>query len=324
MFEEKDLEFTQLTDAEFEELCFDLLIELGFVSLQWRRGGADNGRDIEGYKMDQNTLVGPYTEKWFFECKRYTNGVPPNDLSSKVTWADAEKPKHLVFFISSYITTGSRTWLEKVETDKFYKIHVIEEKELKQLLLKHPRIIRTYFSSDLQRLVSETMRAWLLHYLIPEPELLRTLSENDDSDKFSINQLAFLWNCSKHRYQEIADNMEDSYSCSLDWLFRILANNSNSEESVLQISDSICLLNDVQGFSPFDVAYQKIFSAEISYLDGETEITALYSFVRDSDGEGIEVLIVNNSNFPCYIRHIPTNAKNELAKAKAILDCDWQ
>lgn len=324
MFEEKDINFTQLTDAEFEEMCFDILIDLGFVNLQWRRGGADNGRDIEGYKLDQNTLTGPYKEKWFFECKRYTNGVPPTDLNSKLAWADAEKPKHLVFFISSYITTGARTWLEKIEGEKFYKLHVIEEKELKQLLLKHPRINRAYFSSDLQRLVSETMRSWLLHNLIPEPELLRTLLENDDFDKFSINQLSFLWNCSKHRYQEIADNMEDSCSCYPGGLFRILANNSNSKESVLKISDSICLLNDVQGSSPFDVVYYKIFSAEISYLEGETEITALYSFVRDGEGEGLEVLVVNNSNFPCYIRHIPTNAKNELAKARAKLDCDWQ
>ena len=35
-FTEGDINFDKLTDKEFEELCFDLLIRMNFHSLIWR------------------------------------------------------------------------------------------------------------------------------------------------------------------------------------------------------------------------------------------------------------------------------------------------
>lgn len=319
MFDEKEIVITNLTDVEFEELCFDLLFELGFDELQWRRGGADNGRDIEGIKYFDSPLIGKYKEKWFFECKRYTKGVPPDQLNSKIAWADAEKPKHLVFFISSYLTSGARTWLEKLENDKFYKIHTIEEKQLKKLVLSKPRLIREYFSSDLQKLMRDSIRSWVLHNIVPEPQLIRTLSESEEADQFSIEELAFLWNAAKYRFEEVALNMEDSFEASIDWMFRLLANNANVNMPVLNISDSLCLLDEREGSSSFDLVYNKIYSAEVAFLVEGSETIALYSFVRDNDGEGIEVLVEQNSSLTCYIRHIPSNAKVELFNVKKTL-----
>ena len=48
------ISFNHLSDSDFEEFCFDLLEELGFVNLNWRKGTgkktspSDSGRDIEG------------------------------------------------------------------------------------------------------------------------------------------------------------------------------------------------------------------------------------------------------------------------------------
>ena len=42
-----------MTEAEFEELCYDLLVKLGFKNINWRKGTgktgntSDSGRDIE-------------------------------------------------------------------------------------------------------------------------------------------------------------------------------------------------------------------------------------------------------------------------------------
>jgi hypothetical protein len=47
------LDFDALDETEFEEFCFDLRNELGFVNVDWRKGTglraspADHGRDIE-------------------------------------------------------------------------------------------------------------------------------------------------------------------------------------------------------------------------------------------------------------------------------------
>jgi hypothetical protein len=42
-----------LTDTQFEEFCYDLLADLGFTNMSWRKGPgfssspSDRGRDIE-------------------------------------------------------------------------------------------------------------------------------------------------------------------------------------------------------------------------------------------------------------------------------------
>ena len=52
--------FDHLTDGEFEELAYDLLLSLGFSGLSWRRGSgkggatADQGRDIESQKLEHD------------------------------------------------------------------------------------------------------------------------------------------------------------------------------------------------------------------------------------------------------------------------------
>ena len=112
-----DIKFESISPKSFENICYDLLVNYNFNKLIWRKGGADNGRDIEGSYLFNNSISNIET-KWFFECKHYTKGVPPADLNSKIAWADAENPRYLVFFISSYITTGARTWLEKISSSK--------------------------------------------------------------------------------------------------------------------------------------------------------------------------------------------------------------
>ena len=156
IYDEKDIDFLKLSDSEFEEVCFELLIKLGFKGLVWRLGGSDSGRDIEGRFNVNNPLVENYDEKWFFECKRYKSGVPPEQLNSKIAWADAEKPKHLVIFVSSYITNGARTWLEKVSIEKYYSIHVIEGKKLKNILLRFSDIVTKYFVDQYEKKIANS------------------------------------------------------------------------------------------------------------------------------------------------------------------------
>jgi HJR/Mrr/RecB family endonuclease len=101
LFQESDIKFESLDSDSFEELCFDLLARLGFHSLVWRQGGADSGRDIEASYTVAHPLVKHYDDRWFVECKRYTGGVPVEELASKVAWAEAEKPAHFLIITKS-------------------------------------------------------------------------------------------------------------------------------------------------------------------------------------------------------------------------------
>ncbi len=319
MIQPTELNFQSLTPIQFEELCFDLLDELGFKRLVWRQGGADDGRDIQGVREISPRIVEPYEETWFFECKRYEKGVPPDDLSSKVTWADAEKPKHLVFLISSYITSGAREWLSKIEEDKPYKIHLVEGKQLQNLICRSQNLTSRYFASDAQKLMQEAHRAWIHHNLVPEPELLRTLADTMYLEEYSTPQLAFLWAALKVRVRELLANMDDSWSESYDIIFSMLKQRANTEEAVLRSDEGWSLIDEIETHSYTDLVYSKVYAAQVAHIVGHVEYIALYCLVRDSEGEGIEVLVDQDSSLSCRIRHIASDARTALQEAKRFL-----
>lgn len=189
----EEILFDDITPREFENLCYDLLVKYNFQNLIWREGGADSGRDIEATLNFNNSIKNSDT-KWFFECKRYTSGgVPPDDLSSKLTWADAEQPDFLVFFISSYLTNGSRVWLDKIKTQKHYKILVIEGEDLKNRLIKYPELIERYFSLNRYDQLFKDIKNFKTKFNIkPSFEFLREIINNVDLSKLSSEEVGFI------------------------------------------------------------------------------------------------------------------------------------
>lgn len=308
-----------LSPSKFEELCFDLLMELGFRKLIWRKGGADSGRDIQGTREVSSGLVEPFEETWFFECKRYEDGVPPEALHSKIAWADAERPKHLVFFISSHVTNNARTWLEAITRDKFYRVHLVEGKQLKHLLLRSQSLIARHFSSEVQQLMQQAHRAWVLHNLIPEPWLLTTLAETQNLSEYVPGQLAFLWATMKIRFLELNDKMADSWSESYDVIFSVLRQHANTDKPVLVDGRDWALLEELEGTTDYDLVYSKVYAAKVAHLVKNVECIALYCLVRDGEGEGLEVLVDQDSSLTYHIRHIPQEAIIALAESKKLL-----
>jgi hypothetical protein len=75
-----------LTDVEFEQFCYDLLLELSFTNINWRKGTglssnpSDRGRDIECRLIVKDIDEETYLETWFIECKHYKREVPPDAI----------------------------------------------------------------------------------------------------------------------------------------------------------------------------------------------------------------------------------------------------
>jgi hypothetical protein len=192
-FKIEDIDFKGITPREFENLCYDLLIKYNYHNLIWREGGADNGRDIEA-KHSFNTMIKDKETNWFFECKLYNaGGVPPNELTSKVAWADAELPDYLVFFVSSYLTNNARTWLEKIIEQKQYDITVIEGEELKNRILKYPELIERYFSLNRYEKLFKDVRDYKTKFRInPSFEFLNEIASNIDLERLTVDELGFI------------------------------------------------------------------------------------------------------------------------------------
>lgn len=188
----EDINFAKISPKAFENLCYDLLVNYNFHNLIWRDGGSDNGRDIEAnsnYSNPFNTIE----QKWFFECKHYSAGVPPADLNSKIAWADAEQPNFLVFFISSYITTAARTWLEKISHQKNYKILVVEGPDLKNRIVQYSDLVERYFSENNYEKLFKDIKDYKVKFNInPSYEVLKEIIENIDLDKLDKEDLGFI------------------------------------------------------------------------------------------------------------------------------------
>ncbi|AJK48912.1 restriction endonuclease [Burkholderia plantarii] len=192
-YNDSDIDFGKISPQRFEELCYDLVQRSGFYALKWRRGGADSGRDIEANLRFANPLVGQIDEHWLFECKRYSGGVPPDDLTAKIAWADALQPDHFVFFISSYPTAGTREWLDRIRPQKSYAIHVLEEKDLKTLILSFPDLIEAYFQDATHRVLASMMENWSKHSILPTIEALNYVLVDLDLSRLQVPELTFLW-----------------------------------------------------------------------------------------------------------------------------------
>jgi hypothetical protein len=174
-----------------------------------------------------------------------------------------------------------------------------------------------------QQLMVQAHRAWIHHNLIPEPQLLRTLAETDNLAQYDPGQLAFLWVSLKIRFDELNLNMEDSWGESYDILFSILKRHANTSGPVLDAANDWSLIEEKEGFGDHDVVYRKIYAAQAAHLNDNTEYLALFSLVRDDEGEGLEVLVDQDSSLTYHIRHITEGARTALAAAKKKLRERW-
>ncbi|KAA6333217.1 hypothetical protein EZS27_018344 [termite gut metagenome] len=192
-YSNEEINWKEITPKLFENLCYDLLVNYNFYNLVWRRGGVDNGRDIEANYLFKNAINDIET-KWFFECKYYiSGGVSTEELTTKIAWADAEKTDLLVFLVSSYLTNSARTWIEKISISKSYKIIVIEGEELKNRILKYPILIERYFSLDKHEKLFKEIKDFQLKFKInPSYDILKEIIENIDFERLDIEDISFI------------------------------------------------------------------------------------------------------------------------------------
>jgi len=193
IFTDNDIKFEKLHWKQFEELCFDLLLKYQFHDLNWRQGGSDKGRDIEAMFTITNSLTGPYPEKWFIECKHYSKGIPVSEISEKVDWALASRVQHLLLITNKYVSQVTQDYLDERRKVVNFKIHIIDEKKLKQRLLAFPDLIVKYFADDSILLVQNMLKQWLFHDILPDIKSLYKIRNIVEPAKLNKDELVFLW-----------------------------------------------------------------------------------------------------------------------------------
>lgn len=144
------ISLNELNSTQFEELCYDLLLKLGFKNINWRKGTgkssspSDGGRDIEASLIVTDIDNKEYEEKWYIECKHYEKGVPPDKISGAITWASAEKVDKLLIIASNFLSNPCKQYIEKTRNQVSFKIKIWENKDLEIMLNNHIDLVHKY------------------------------------------------------------------------------------------------------------------------------------------------------------------------------------
>lgn len=310
LFEEHDIDFTQLSGAQFEELCFDLLWRMGFHHLVWRQGGSDSGRDIEAKYTTSNPLLGSFAEQWFIECKNHKHELGVEDLASKLAWAEAERPQHLVIITSSYVTNRTREWIDKTAQRAPFRVHLLEGKALKQLLLGIPELVEKYFIDKYRKLLRSAMKDWLIHDVIPGPETQLLLWKELVPAKLSSSEAVFLCCTYLADSRQIESYTDEDVYMSFDELVARMDLPTASTTSIITSSNVDRVRLTLTGSDAWFVEPYRFTFALLEYNDGTAVTDGLYGYVVHED-QGIEMLLLGRQDFQAVVRSVETGADQE-------------
>jgi hypothetical protein len=137
------LNLNDMSDNDFEELCYDLLKSIGFINLSWRKGTglssspSDQGRDIQAEYVVKDFNGNIRIEKYFIECKHHLKGVSPDKIMGALSWAAAERPDELIIFVSNWLSNPTKNYIEdyKKNNNPFFRIKVLENKDIENILI---------------------------------------------------------------------------------------------------------------------------------------------------------------------------------------------
>lgn len=135
-----NLNFEHLSPTEFENFCYDLISEMTFRNVDWRKGtpkhasSADKGRDIQAELHREDIDKKHVVEQWFFDCKHYSKGVPPTALQDSLAWATAHRPHKLVFISSGFFSNPCKEFVEQYteQNRPSFEIRLWELKDLEK------------------------------------------------------------------------------------------------------------------------------------------------------------------------------------------------
>ena len=141
-----EIDFTQLTPAEFEELTANILNLLGF-SVEAQNSLEDRGVDIIAKLSTKDPFGARQQETWLVQTKLYRDQrVSINTLRNMLgTLASLPASHQGLIVTNSQLTSVAREFLAEEAVQLRAGLRVVDGSELTQLLLQHPELVRQYF-----------------------------------------------------------------------------------------------------------------------------------------------------------------------------------
>lgn len=140
----------QLSDREFEQLCYQLIRSMqGFVNVKLRDGSADRGRDIDAeYISDLPDRITQSREQWRFECKKYSNGISFATISNKINYADSNRIDKLAIMSNMHLTPQCQDEIESTKGNRFTQVIDWTGIRFQDILFQYPDICEEYYPDE--------------------------------------------------------------------------------------------------------------------------------------------------------------------------------
>lgn len=180
------IDIDRMDETKFEEFCADLLRELGFVNVDWRKGTglasspSDAGRDIVAQLPCVDVGGHQYFETWFVDCKHYKKGIPPDKVSGLLAWAAAERADVALIVASNFLSNPCKDFLKAFEANSRppFRIRYWERPTLQALIEGRDEFIRRHlrgsvrtwpeiFAANVE--VGDRIAYRILHSYFPDP-----------------------------------------------------------------------------------------------------------------------------------------------------------
>jgi Restriction endonuclease len=142
------LDWQNLSPAEFENLCFDLLLKEGFTNVVYYGGSGDRARDFVGESLvsfpDAIENI-----KYLIQCKRILGqALSVSDISSVKEWMDAsDEYRRTLIMITTNVSPNTRDWISSINKKSKYTMTIWDKFELEQRLSKHSDVLHKYFAN---------------------------------------------------------------------------------------------------------------------------------------------------------------------------------
>lgn len=145
-----------LRPDEFEKLAFYLLDDMGFKSLEWRKGGegvsaTDGGRDLSGkyakVEPDDSIII----ENWWVEVKHRSNTLKKTTVQSIIINSTARKDVDVIaIFTNNVISNSTLDWIKEFQnTHSKPRVVVWQKHDIERILRKYPKTASLFFLCSL-------------------------------------------------------------------------------------------------------------------------------------------------------------------------------
>jgi hypothetical protein len=152
------LEWSKLSDNQFEDLCKDILQEDGFQNVQRMSGpgSGDMGQDIIAEEIVATKIGITITFRTLIQCKNYGKSkttISPKEIEEYANRAETLEYDFLLIMTSSDLSAQAKRIADIISHDKRrrIKINFWTESDLVGRIMQSPRIYGIYFGVPIIR-----------------------------------------------------------------------------------------------------------------------------------------------------------------------------